>query len=170
MQISLKMKSVAGAVSALILPGAVQAETYLGAQANMMRIDRGAVSDAELTGLTLRAGMVFHELVSGEVRLGKAPDEDTYRGITVENDVYYGVYARLTPPVPWAVAPYLVGGYSYVENEFDDEMVRDDGAGFGGGVDMGVSDSMTVNLEYLRLIDNDFGKQELMGLGVSYFF
>ena len=49
---------------------AAQAEFYTGAQVNMLNIDRGSVSNVTLTGLTLRGGMVLHELVSAEVHAG----------------------------------------------------------------------------------------------------
>ena len=93
-----------GAVSVGLLVGAVavQAEMYAGAQVNLMKIDRGAVSDAELTALTLRGGMVLHELVSAELRLGAGLSDDSYRNIDVENDFFYGAYARLTPPLEGA--------------------------------------------------------------------
>lgn len=155
---------------ALLANGTAQAETYVGAQANMMRVDRGSLQNAELTGVVFRGGVVMHALLSAEVRIGKGFGDDKVDGITLENDYFYGAYARLTPPVPWPVAPYLIGGYSYVENEVNDSMQRDDGMGYGGGFDMGVSDSVSINLEYLRLVNNDYGKQELIGLGANFFF
>ncbi len=47
---------------------------------------------------------------------------------------------------------------------------RDDGSSCGGGFALGVGQHSTLNVEYLRLVDNDFGKQELIGLGVNYSF
>ena len=163
---------VRGAVSVGLLAGAVavQAEMYAGAQVNLMKIDRGAVSDAELTALTLRGGMVLHELVSAELRLGAGLSDDSYRNIDVENDFFYGAYARLTPPLEGPLQPYLIGGYGYVENEINGTTQRDDGSSYGGGFDLGVGQHSTLNVEYLRLVDNDFGKQELIGLGVNYSF
>ena len=149
---------------------AAQAEFYTGAQVNMLNIDRGSVSNVTLTGLTLRGGMVLHELVSAEVHAGKAFDDDSYRGVEVENDFHYGVYARLTPPLAGPVRPYLIGGYSYVENDFNGETLRDDGASYGGGFDLGMEEHISMSLEYSRLVDNDFGTQELIGLGLNYKF
>ena len=161
-----------GAVSVGLLAGAVavQAEMYAGAQVNLMKIDRGAVSDAQLSALTVRGGMVLHELVSAELRLGAGLSDDSYRNIDVENDFFYGAYARLTPPELKAVQPYLIGGYGYVENDINGTTQRDDGSSYGGGIDLGVGQHSTLNVEYLRLVDNDFGKQELIGLGLNYSF
>ncbi|MCG8394652.1 MAG: porin family protein [Pseudomonadales bacterium] len=156
----------AGVLAATI----VQAQPYVGAQAGMMKIDRGQVSDATLTGLTLRGGLVLHELLSAEVRVGKAVGDDSYRNVDVENDFYYGAYARLTPPLAGPVQPYLIGGYSYVENDFNGNTLRDDGESYGGGFDLGMEEHLSMNLEYLRLVDNDFGTQELIGVGVNYAF
>lgn len=114
--------------------------------------------------------MVLHELVSAEVHVGKAFDDDSYRGVEVENDFHYGVYARLTPPLAGPVRPYLIGGYSYVENDFNGETLRDDGASYGGGFDLGMEEHISMSLEYLRLVDNDYGTQELIGLGLNYRF
>lgn len=161
-----------GALSIGLLAGAmaVQAEMYAGAQASLMKVDRGAISDAQLGALTLRGGMVLHELVSAELRLGTGLSDDSYRNIDVENDFFYGAYARLTPPLEGPVQPYLIGGYSYVENDINGATQRDDGSSYGGGLDLGVGQHSTLNVEYLRLIDNDYGKQELIGLGVNYSF
>ena len=64
----------------------------------------------------------------------------------------------------------MSGGYSYVENDFNGETLRDDGASYGGGFDLGMEENISMSLEYLRLVDNDFGSQELIGLGLNYRF
>ena len=158
------------AAGMLLIGTAAQAEFYTGAQVSMLKIDRGAVSDIALTDLTLLGGMVLHELLSAEVHAGKAFNDDSYRGVEVENDFHYGVFARLTPPVAGPVRPYLLGGYGYVENDFNGETLRDDGAAYGGGFDLGLEEHMSMSLEYQRLVDNDHGTQELIGLGLNYRF
>lgn len=161
-----------GALAVGLLTSAVvvQAEIYAGAQFNIMKIDRGAVSDAQFDALTLRGGMVLHELVSAELRLGTGISDDRYRNIEVENDFFYGVYARLTPPLEGSVQPYLIGGYGYAENDIHGATERDDGSSYGGGMEMGVGQHSTLNVEYLRLVDNAYGKQELIGIGINYAF
>ena len=57
-----------------------------------------------------------------------------------------------------------------MENDITATTQRDDGSSYGGGFDLGVGQHSTLNVEYLRLVDNDFGKQELIGLGVNYSF
>ncbi|MED5433016.1 MAG: outer membrane beta-barrel protein [Pseudomonadota bacterium] len=158
-------------VAGMLLVGAsVHAEFYTGAQVSMLKIDRGNVSDVALTDLNVRGGLVLHELLSAEVHAGKGFGDDSYQGVEVENDFHYGVYARLTPPVAGPIRPYLLGGYGYVENDFNGETLRDDGTSFGGGFDLGLEEHMSMSLEYLRLVDNEFGKQELIGLGLNYRF
>ncbi|EKF73158.1 hypothetical protein A11A3_15187 [Alcanivorax hongdengensis A-11-3] len=166
---------IALAVTSVIFSSCAQAQTYEGhfyggAQYSYMTVDRGAVNNARLNGYTLRGGAVLHQLFSVEVRAGQALGDDSYRDIKVENDFYYGGYLLMTLPLEGPVTPYGIGGYGYVENDFNGNTQRDDGASYGFGFDYAADSHLGLNLEYLRLADNDYTQQELISLGVTYHF
>ena len=157
----------------LSLAAGAQAQFYGGAQFSHLTLSRGSVSNAQLSGITLRGGMVLvPQLFSAELRLGKAfgSDSDSDSGVKAKNDFYYGTLVRMTLPLGKPFTPYAVGGYGYVKTDLDGNTQRDDGGAYGLGVDYALPGKLSVNLEYLRLADNDYTKQELFSLGVNYHF
>lgn len=143
---------------------------YFGVQYGYLDFERGAVKEASLDALSLRGGLEINELLSGEVRLGTGLFDDDYRGIDAEMNYYYGVYAVVNLPTGGKLDPYLIGGYSYVDSSVGNEDYRDDGAAYGAGLNWAMDDQSALTLEYLKLVDNDHSKQNVVSVGMVYRF
>ncbi|MBZ2188216.1 porin family protein [Alcanivorax sp. JB21] len=142
---------------------------YAGIQYGYTDFERGNVSTS-LDVLVVRGGMRFTELLSAEARVSTGIGSGSDSGVKVENRYNYGAYGVVTLPLGNEFTPYAMGGYTYARSEIGGNRERDDGASYGAGVDWALDDMMSLNLEVLRTVRNDFTKQTVVGLGVKYHF
>lgn len=108
-----------------------------------------------------------------EVRGSVGLDSDTKNGIKYKMDNMYGGYLKLSAPVATNVRPYIIGGYTKVKStaHVDRGLVTvkksdtSDGGSWGAGLDLAVSDSLALNLEYMRYLNQD--NMELSGISLG---
>lgn len=143
---------------------------YFGVQYGYLDFDRGAVDGAALDAFTLRGGLDINELIAAEARVGLGLSDDTRQGIKTEMNYHYGVYAVINLPTRTQLDPYLLGGYSYVDSTVNGSDYSDDGLAYGAGLKWAMNDESALTLEYLKVADNDYTKQNLISLGILYHF
>lgn len=143
---------------------------YFGVQYGFLDFDRGAVDGAALDAFTVRGGLDINELIAAEARVGLGLSDDTRRGIKAEMNYHYGVYAVINLPTGSHIDPYLLGGYSYVDSTVNRNDYSDDGLAYGAGLKWFMNDQSALTLEYLKVADNDYTKQNLISLGILYHF
>ncbi|MCH8544422.1 MAG: porin family protein [Alcanivorax sp.] len=142
---------------------------YAGIQYAYTDFKRGDVSTS-LDSIVVRGGMRFDELFSAEARISTGIGSGSDGGVKAENRYNYGAYGVVTLPLGNEYTPYAMGGYTYARSEVGGERQRDDGVSYGAGVDWALDDLMSLNVEVLRSVRNDFTKQTVVGLGVKYRF
>tara|TARA_R110002049_G_scaffold280642_1_gene459965 strand:+ start:155 stop:709 length:555 start_codon:yes stop_codon:yes gene_type:complete len=150
---------------------------YIGGSVNLLSYEEPGV-DADLVAVSGRLGTFITENFSVEGRLGfgLVGDDVDITGTNVDVDLNYifGVYARAGLPVNENIYPYVLLGYSRGEVEasagsFSVEEAESD-VSFGFGVDFKLNDKLTLNAEYVNLIDKDDVEVSGFNLGASVSF
>lgn len=139
--------------------------------------DFGFPGDFNMTALVLNAGLNLHDHFAIEARLGTGVEEDAYPGLEPKIGLLYGVYARGEYPID-NFKPYLTLGYTWLEVDYDvapDD--KDDSISYGIGADFKFADNLSINLEYLYLLEMNesiFGPFDLdvksLSFGLKYSF
>lgn len=154
---------------------------YLGANYAMFEYTNDDVDSGEEVNpdaVILRVGLEASDWLGIEARGGLGLDDDstTIAGVgevTAELDELYGGYARAGLPMGDAVMPYIIGGWTHVEGEGEltsagirlvEEDTWEDWS-WGAGVDFNLSDTVALNVEWMRYIDD--GPEELDALAVG---
>ena len=130
--------------------------------------------DASVTALYGRIGTNWNENFSGELRVGFGIGDDTVdilgEDVDIELNNFFGAYIKGGAQVnevfyPYAIVGFTRGeaeasvlGFSVTESETD--------VSFGLGADFNVSESLTLNLEYMNYFDKD--SAELSGFSLGF--
>lgn len=163
-----------------LAPGVALAEgLYFGA--NYARFEfTDARFDNEIIkpdGVTVRVGVEPISWLGLEARGGTGiqSDKRDFTGGSLEFDLdeLYGAYAKLGLPLSDAVMPYAIAGYSHVKGTAkatvlgvsSSESKQWDDQSLGAGIDVNLSESLALNLEYMRYLDKD--DQELSAVSVG---
>ena len=119
--------------------------------------------DSSLTSVYVRAGKHYTENFSAEVRLGVGLGDDTFEfdgldtGLKLSIREFYGAYIRGGVQVAERFYPYAVVGYTQATFELGDDSfsVHEDfgGVSYGAGVDIGVKQDLSANIEYMHYFD-----------------
>lgn len=96
--------------------------------------------------------------VAAEGRLGFGFLDDDIDGIDISTDLTWGAYLRAELPIAGALAPYGIVGFSYAKVSADLDVVDvsadDTGFSFGVGASYQFNERITLNAEYLRLVED----------------
>ena len=153
---------------------------YVGANYNHHSYDEGAY-DADLNSVSLKLGYYFNRHFSGELRAGKGFGDDTENAygydVDLELDNFYGAYLRAGYPMSKTIYPYAVVGMTRAS--FDahlsnypslgvEESVTD--ASFGLGADFRLSNTLSLNLEYMDYISDDNIDLDGLSIGINKHF
>jgi len=186
---NLGLKLLAGALVFLAGTAVAAAENsnYLGLQYGVSKYSESGVSkDFEPTVAIVRFGRGINPNFAVEGRLGTGLDGDTQLvpelcecGVDVkfEIDSILGIYARGSiNPNEWLSLYGLLGGSRVSVTgslagfsstaETDDE----DSLSYGGGLDIGFSRSVAVNIEYMRYLDKENFSLDMASIGVTFRF
>ncbi|WP_162925725.1 porin family protein [Isoalcanivorax indicus] len=142
---------------------------YGGLQYAWTDFKRGDINTS-LDSMVVRGGARFGQVLGAEARLSTGIGSGSHLGEKVKNRYNYGAYGLVNLPTGEAYTPYALAGYTYARTEIGDSRQRDDGLSYGAGVDWALDDIMSVNVEVLRSVRNDFTKQTVVGLGIAYRF
>jgi opacity protein-like surface antigen len=150
---------------------------YIGAGVNFLSYEQPGVK-ANFTAVSGRLGTYINDYLSAEARLGfglQGDDFDVF-GTTVDLDLnyVYGIYARAGLPLNEKLYPYVLLGYSKGEVETSAGSTTTDkaasGTSFGFGIDFKLNNKLTLNAEYINLLDRDAVKVAGFNLGASVSF
>ncbi|WP_298443015.1 porin family protein [uncultured Ferrimonas sp.] len=142
---------------------------YVGVQYS--NVDAEEVS---LGALGLQAGYQFSEYLSAEGRMGVGISDDTYMGVDIELNNYFGAYLKAQYPTASGFSPYALLGYSKGELEasFQGESLSEDESdmSYGVGVEYDLGNRFLLGVEYLVLIDKDGYEINNLSFGGRYRF
>ena len=137
------------------------------------------VDTYDLNAGVWRLGTNFNENFSGEIRAGFGVSEDAVNlgtlDVNVGLDRVYGAYLRGGIPVFDSFFPYVVVGYtrgkiSVSAPGFPSVSTTESDTSFGLGLDFDVSESITVNAEYMNYFDKDEAEIDAFSLGIIFRF
>lgn len=164
-----------------LAPAAAQAEgLYFGGNYSAFQFTDDSIDDEIIKpdGVVLRLGIEPTRVFGLEARggIGLQSDEREFNGgsLEFELDELYGGYAKLGIPLGDAVTPYAIGGYTRVEGSASATVLGVTASGsetwedesWGGGLDVNLSESLALNLEYMRYLDKE--DQELSAVSVGF--
>ena len=167
-------------VFVLIPAASAGGSTYGGIVYSVLEDD----ANIEISAVGGRVGAFLNEnfSVEGRVQIGVGDDEgyDSQSAIaySVEANTLIGIYSRIGFYISPYVYPYGIIGYSQLDYtvesrggassiSVDD---KESSASFGFGVDVSVSKTTLLNIEYLRLIDESEFEVDALSIGATFRF
>lgn len=175
--------ALAGATAALALaavPANSHAEgLYFGGNYAAFQFTDDSVDDEIIKpdGVVLRLGIEPTRVLGLEARggIGLQSDKRNVSGgsLEFELDELYGGYAKIGLPLGDAVTPYAIGGYTHVKGSATATVLGVSSGGsetwedesYGAGLDVNLSESLALNVEYMRYLEKD--DQELSAVSVG---
>lgn len=137
---------------------AALAETYWGAMVQTTEFIPDGYEKLSYTSFSGRFGYETGFLgFEGRLGTSMSKDSGSYYGYESTQINYFGsglVKLNLTMPDP-RVKLYAVGGYSLADLEIGDNSETYDGLTFGGGIELYGTEKTALNLEYMRLLDDE---------------
>lgn len=181
-------KIVSRAALCLLLasPAAGFAEgLYFGGNYSRFEFSDASVDQDETVnpdGITLRIGVEPVKWLGLEARgaVGIKEDKREFTGgsLAFDLDELYGAYAKVGVPVGDVVMPYAIAGYSRVKGSANltvlgvstSETETWEDQSIGAGVDFNLTESLALNVEYMRYLDKDDQELSAVGLGLRSAF
>ena len=133
-------------------------------------VDRGDLKRGNPGAVVASVGHRLSPLYVLEGRAGTGLHSECCFGVRLQSELLLGSYLRAELPAPDAIQPYVLAGYSVSRIRIEDTRQRDDGFSYGGGVEFAIGHGMDVRMEYARLLDNDYGRQDAISAGLRYRF
>jgi len=138
--------------------------------------------ELEPTALYGRFGAQISDVVGAEMRAGFGLSDDTMSAsyedidakLELELDRFIGAYVTLTAPVAGNVKPYVVFGYTDVKLSIDVSLTgfgsgsvseSDSSVSYGLGADIKLSDTVSLNGEYMSYYDDE--ETTITGLSIG---
>lgn len=170
-------RSIACGALLAVSGGVFAGDAYYGG--NLAFIDYSEPGiDASVTAIYGRIGTNWNENFSGELRVGLGIGDDTVQlfgeDVDIQLNNFIGAYVKGGAQVNEVFYPYAilgltrgeaeasVPGFSVTESETD--------VSFGLGADFNVSESLTLNLEYMNYYDKDSAELSGFSLGFTSVF
>ncbi|MDX5333632.1 MAG: porin family protein [Gammaproteobacteria bacterium] len=174
---ALTMGLLAGASTNVLAAGSA-GDNYVGVGYAFLTYDESGVPEADLGALTGRFGHFFTDNLAVEGRIGFGVADDTVNVLGVDVDVeldnFMGVYGMAHLPVSNSASVYgmlgftrgeltaSAGGASFTET--------DTGLSFGVGVDFSLNETLSLNAEYARYLDESAYDVNGFAIGASFKF
>lgn len=179
-RLPLALTGIAAALALSTLPATSHAEgLYFGGNYSAFQFTDDSVDDEIIKpdGVVLRLGIEPTRVFGLEARggIGLQSDKREFNGgsLEFELDELYGGYAKIGLPLGDAVTPYAIGGYTRVKGSATATVLGASASGsetwedesYGAGLDVNLSDSLALNVEYMRYLEKD--DQELSAVSVG---
>lgn len=142
----------------------------IGLQYSHLVVDRGELRRGNPGALVATLERRLSPSYALEMRAGTGLHSECCFGVRMESELLLGGYLSAEVPAPDYLRPYLLLGYSASRVRIEGTRQRDDGFTYGGGVELPVGGGMGVRMEYIRLLDNDYGRQDAVSAGLKYRF
>ena len=170
-------------VAALVstpVTGSEAGSTYAGGQFALLDYDVDGLSSFNPTGLVGRVGhfVVDYVAIEGRIGFGLGDDSITVQGIRVDGQLenLFGAYVVGHLPIEGAFSPYGLLGFTSAKAKLElpgfgvSETDTDSGFTWGLGVDIRVSQQVSVNGEYVRYLDERDYVFSALSFGVNFWF
>lgn len=162
-------------VTLIVAPSLTMAkEIYYGASLASIELtdDEGPIDKISFTTLYGRLGTKWNENIAGEFRLGLASSKEKYSDQILEIEGFGGVYMKFGTPVSDTFYPYAIigrtrGKLGMSNNNSKSRHTASD-TSFGVGLDVEISDSIAINLEYIEYIDKPV--RDFAGFSLGFAF
>lgn len=154
-------------------------KTYAGIQYSVLEFDvDGLDENLEPDAGVVRFGHFFVNNLALEGRVGFGLGDDSQREssgiVDAELDRLFGIYVAGHIPVGSAASIYGLVGYTDAEADFSagpfSVSGSDSGGSFGAGVDLYLGESVGLNAEYVRYLEEDDYEFSAMSAGVKFMF
>lgn len=138
--------------------------------------------DFDLGVLYGRIGSQVDENISAEFRVGVGTSDDTIRGsggeATLQLDKFFGAYFRGSLPLNDVVKPYVILGFTNIDVEVSydtflgsgSESDSDTDVSYGVGIDFQLDNQLIMNVEYMKIYDDEEWDVSGLALGVAFRF
>ncbi|MCW8331009.1 porin family protein [Photobacterium sp. SDRW27] len=110
--------------------------------------------DSNLLGLTI--GYQFDANFAVEARAYGNVNDDDINGVTAEVKEHYSLMGRAILPIDRYLKPYALLGYGYSQGRFASDTDRDSDIVYGAGLAIGNGERVEVELEWIKLFDDNF--------------
>lgn len=177
MNLSLKLSVLA--LGFLAIPAANAEDTmYFGLGYSEISVNPEGSSDVKPTAVVLKLGSQVNQnfAVEGRYATSLESDEVSVLGVPVdvELDNYYGVYAKGIIPLVAGISAYGLVGYTNIEMKSSvagfSATGSEDDFSYGAGLDFALGKTVSLNLEWAKLISADNYEVEAVTLGANFMF
>lgn len=165
---------------ALAETGISSGQAYLGATVQSFDYRDTQVSDVSPTALRLQGGMQLTDQIAVEAHFGVGLSEETLNlpggSQTLEIDQFRAVYLKPMLPINPQVNAYGMIGYAEAQMLTDaraggaERRFREYGASYGMGAQFALNPYTSLNVEYLRLLDETNLDASSLGVGINMAF
>ncbi len=129
---------------------------YMGASAGGAFYNEDQIPQLRPTVAMFRLGQQFNPYVAIEGRIGTSISDGRSQGDRVNFNAIYGGYIKgMVPITPW-FAPYAIAGVggAQIHRNYEDFNSNNAGLSYGFGTEFHLGGGASLNLEWVRLINN----------------
>jgi len=152
--------------------------TYGGFQYSMVNYKESGFDKANPSMLVGNLGKNFNKYLSVEGRLGFGISSDTvgysFYKLRMEIETLFGLYGLARVDVSQASSIYALIGASQIKAKVSgfgaSSSSSESGLSYGVGGDIGITNNITLNIEYTNYLDKSDFTLSAFGLGVKYYF
>jgi len=129
---------------------------YFGASAGDVFYNEDGIPQLTPTVAVFRVGQQFSPYLAIEGRVGTTISTGRSDGFRASLDALYGGYLKgMLPVSPW-FSPYAIAGVggAAIHRNYNDFHSNDAGLSFGGGLEFNLGGGASLNVEWVRLINN----------------
>lgn len=157
----------------------VASDPYVGTALGLAKIENDELrGDAKNTTLILIAGHQFNDYFALEARMGTGLKSDTvtFNGqpMKVDTNTFMGLYGKALLPLESPITPYIVVGATRGTTTLKVNGLKDKDSdsdlSYGIGADWAVSQSFSVNIEYMNWFDKNHTEMRGVNLGAKLHF
>ncbi|BDM66185.1 hypothetical protein NFHSH190041_36370 [Shewanella sp. NFH-SH190041] len=168
------MKKALAVLTLAVLSPLANAGGYIGGNyAAIEYTESGLDPELSLGAISVIGGYRFNEYIAIEARAGFGAGDDSYNGVKLELDSYYGAYAKLGMPIE-NFYPYILAGYTRGELTLSAMgfSISDSDSDISYGIGLGyqINQNFSLNAEYSNLLDKDGVTLDGFSIGVNYAF
>lgn len=146
---------------------------YYGGNATFINYSELGVPEIDLNAISIVAGQTINDNLAAEMRFGFGTNDEslTVDGVNVDLsiDKFMGVYLKYASTTTGKVSPYAILGYTHAKAEASALGVTvsasESDISFGVGVDFGLSEETSLNIEYMNFLDKSIVSVDGISVG-----
>jgi len=134
---------------------------YYGGNATFINYSELGFPDMDFNAISIVAGQTINDNLAAEIRFGFGTNDEslTVDGVNIDLsiDKFMGVYLKYASATTGKASPYAILGYTDAKAEGSALGVTvsasESDISFGVGVDFGLSEETSLNIEYMNFLD-----------------